>query len=146
MIQNPFESRVTSEQRTGIKSFVSYSLIALFSFLLSACFQPSIPISTNPKYPIDVFFGNQNPDRPYEVIQKLETRKEVPLNPEQSRGGRMLYRGNDGEQKELLTAQMVVDAKKLGADALVQVKYRYYTTQTANGYSLEGVAVRYRGD
>lgn len=130
----------------GTKAVLPSSLIALFSLLLVACFQPSVPISTNPKYPIDVFFNNQEPDRAYELIQKLETRREVPLDSRQSRGGRMLYRGNNMEQKELLIAQLVVDAKKLGADALVQVKYRYYTTQTANGYSLEGLAVRYRSD
>jgi hypothetical protein len=128
--------------RVGIRLFTF--IFSLFTCL--SCFQPSIPISTQPKYPIDVFFGSQAPERPYEVIQKLTTRNEVPLNAEQSRGGRMLQRGNNMEQKELLVAQMVVDAKRLGADALVAVKYRYYTTQTANGYSLEGQAVRYRGD
>ena len=58
----------------------------------------------------------------------------------------MLARGNDMQQKELLMARMSMEAKKLGADALMNVKYQYYTSATANGYSLRGTAVKYQAE
>lgn len=126
---------------------------AIFFFLvlmlggLAGCFRPVIPISTRPQYPIDVFYVNETVNRPYDELTLLTMSGEKPLTPDQRRSrDRMLYRGNDMEQKDLLLAQMVVDAQKLGADALINVKYQVYTSATATGYTLEGLAVKYRGE
>lgn len=124
-------------------------IIVLFALLLgglAGCFRPVVPISTRPQYPIDVFFENETISRPYDEIRLLSLSEENPLDAKQRRSrDRMLYRGNDMEQKDLLLAQMVVDAQRLGADALVNVKYQVYTSATATGYLLEGLAVKYRG-
>jgi hypothetical protein len=120
----------------------------LFAFviltLLSGCFRPAIPISTGPRYPVDVFYENQRPDRPYEVLQEMESKQELPVTQNQYGGGRMLDRGNRMEDKELLLARLSLDAQKMGADALVNVRYVYYTTKTMNGYQLTAQAVKYR--
>ncbi len=114
---------------------------------LTGCFRPVIPISTGPKYPVDIFYEGQSPpDRPFTTLQALETHREDTLSANQNRNGRMLARGNDMQQKELLMARMSMEAKKLGADALMNVKYQYYTSATANGYSLKGTAVKYQAE
>ena len=114
---------------------------------LAGCFRPVIPISTRPQYPIDVFYVNETISRHYEELTLLTMSEEKPLDAKQRRSrDRMLYRGNDMEQKDLLLAQMVVDAQRLGADALINVKYQVYTSATATGYTLEGLAVKYRGE
>jgi uncharacterized protein YbjQ (UPF0145 family) len=55
----------------------------------------------------------------------------------------MLYRGNHQEKKQEILLQMVEKAKDLGASALIEVKYSVYSTQTANGFTFTGKAVRY---
>ncbi|GAA4448369.1 hypothetical protein GCM10023189_06110 [Nibrella saemangeumensis] len=112
---------------------------------LTGCFRPVIPISTHPRYPIDIFYENERPDRPFTEIQALEMKEETPLNPVQrTKDGRMVQRGKNMQEKELLLARLSLQAKRLGADALVNVRYKYYTSATTNGYVLEGVAVKYR--
>ncbi|KAB7728657.1 hypothetical protein F5984_17625 [Rudanella paleaurantiibacter] len=113
-------------------------------FSLTGCFRPAIPISTGPKYPIDVFYENERPYRPYDVVQEMESRQELPLDRRQNQDGRMLSRGNTMQDKELLLAKMTLEAQRAGADALINVKYTYYTTATVNGYLLSGQAVKYR--
>lgn len=112
--------------------------------VFTGCFRPAIPISTGPKYPIDIFYENEQPPRPYELIQEMESRQELPVAKSQNADGRMLERGNTMEEKELILAKLSLEAKKAGADALVNVRYRYYTTKTMNGYLLSGQAVKYR--
>lgn len=115
--------------------------------IVAGCFRPVIPISTGPKYPVDIFYEGQSPpDRPFTTLQALETHREDTLSANQNKNGRMLARGNDMQQKELLMARMSMEAKKLGADALMDVKYQYYTSATANGYSLRGTAVKYQAE
>jgi uncharacterized protein YbjQ (UPF0145 family) len=122
-------------------------LFLLASSLFIGCFRPAIPISTGPNYPIDVFMSDQAPDRPYSEIQWVEISRQDSLDARQSKAGnRMAYRGNDAQAKDLLTAQLVLKAQKMGADALINVKYQYYTSATIEGYSMKGLAVKYRGD
>lgn len=124
-------------------------IIALWGVLLcglTSCFRPAIPISTGPKYPIDIFYENQNPGRLYDLVQEMESRKELPLDKSQNADGRMLSRGNTMQDKELLLAKLSLEAQKAGADALVNVRYTYYTTKTVNGYLLSGQAVKYRAE
>ncbi|GAA4405875.1 hypothetical protein GCM10023187_24730 [Nibrella viscosa] len=122
-------------------------LVGMLGLLISltGCFRPIIPLSTQPRYPVDIFYENERPDRPFMEIQALEMKEETPLNPTQrTKDGRMVRRGKDMQEKELLLARLSLQAKRLGADALVNVRYKYYTSTTMNGYILEGVAVRYR--
>ena len=96
------------------------------------------------KYAVDVFYENQRPDRPFAPLQDLEIKGEVPLTDRQSSNQRMLSRGNNVEQKELMLSRLTVQAKKLGADALVAVRYTYYSSTTNNGYLMTGLAVKYK--
>ena len=111
---------------------------------LAGCFKPIVYLQNKPNYPVDVFYDNQRPERPFAPLQDLEVKGEVPLTQRQSGNRRMLSRGNDMQQKELLLARLTLQAKKLGADALVGVRYTYYTSVTDNGYVMTGVAVRYK--
>lgn len=121
--------------------------VAVLGGMLTGCFQPALPISTRPQYPIDVFFEKETTDRIYDELQLLTLSDETPLSERSRRDKeRLMYRGNDVQQKDLLMARLVIDAQKLGADALVNVKYRVFTSATATGYKLEGLAVKYRGE
>ena len=106
-----------------------------------------VPINQKTNFPLDVFYENQTPERPYSEIQWLEiSREEVLRASQRADEKRMLERGNTVEAKSLLTAQLVMKAQKIGADALVNVNYQYYTAKDYEGYSMRGLAVRYRGD
>lgn len=120
--------------------------LAVFALLLSlsGCFKPMVYLQNKPSYPVDVFYDNQRPERPFDPLQDLEVKGEVPLVARQSGNRRMLERGNDMQQKELMLARLTLQAKKLGADALVSVRYTYYTSMTDNGYVMSGLAVRYK--
>ncbi len=119
-------------------------LILLGAELLTGCFRPIVYLQNSPNYPVEVFYENQRPERPFEPLRDLETKGEVPLVGRQTANYRMLSRGNDMQQKELLLARLTMEAKKLGADALVDVRYKYYTSLTDNGYLMTGLAVKYR--
>lgn len=116
----------------------------LLTVAITGCFKPILYLQNKPNYPVDVFYDNQRPDRPFAPLQDLEVKGELPLNQRQSGNQRMLSRGNDMQQKELLLARLTLQAKKLGADALVSVRYTYYTSTTDNGYVMSGVAVKYK--
>lgn len=120
--------------------------LAFFMLLLSlsGCFKPMVYLQNKPSYPVDVFYDNQRPERPFDPLQDLEIKGEVPLETRQSGNKRMLSRGNDMQQKELMLARLTLQAKNLGADALVSVRYTYYTSMTDNGYVMTGLAVRYK--
>jgi hypothetical protein len=117
-------------------------LLCLFG--LTGCFKPIVYLQNKPNYPVDVFYDTQRPERPFDPLQDLEVKGEVPLEARQSGNKRMLSRGNDMQQKELLLSRLTLQAKKLGADALVSVRYTYYTSMTDNGYLMTGLAVRYK--
>ncbi|KQS31499.1 hypothetical protein [Dyadobacter sp. Leaf189] len=124
----------------------AFSIISLLSAaFLSSC-SSGIPISTNTKYPIEVLYENQTVDRPYTEIGVVEISSEDSLTREQTQDRRMMYRGNDAKTKELLTARLVMKAQKIGADAIIHVQYKYYTSAKSEGYMLSGLAVRYRGE
>ncbi|WP_215240134.1 hypothetical protein [Dyadobacter helix] len=119
--------------------------IGLSLLLLAGC-SSGIPISTNTKYPIDIMYEGQPVERPYSEIGMVEIGSEDTLTSDQTRDNRMMMRGNDAKTKELLMAKLVLKAQKIGADALVNVKYKYYTSVSKEGYMLSGLAVRYRGE
>ena len=136
--------RNVSHKKLSLRDLVT---IAFLGGIVTGCFQPALPISMRPQYPIDVFFEKETTDRPYNELQLLTLSGEEPLN-DRSRKDRerLLYRGNDVQQKDLLMAKLVIDAQKLGADALANVKYRVFTSEKTTGYQLEGLAVKYRGE
>lgn len=120
-----------------------YCILLVTTLAVSGCFKPIVYLQNKPNYPVDVFYDNQRPDRPFATLQDLEIKGELPLNERQSGNKRMLSRGNDMQQKELLLARLTLQAKRMGADALVFVRYTYYTSTTDNGYVMKGVAVKY---
>ncbi|AKD53708.1 YbjQ family protein [Spirosoma radiotolerans] len=120
--------------------------VAVLLLGLTGCFKPMIYLQNKPSYPVDVFYENQRPERPFDPLQDLEVKGEVPLDERQSTNRRMLSRGNDMQQKELMLSRLTIQAKKLGADALVSVRYTYYTSTTDNGYIMSGLAVRYKAE
>lgn len=122
------------------------TIIQAVLFLCFCCLGCGIPITTSTKYPIDVFYDNQTLDRPYSEIGWIEIGSEDSLTAEQTKDRRMMQRGNDVKTKELLTARLVMKAQKIGANAIINVQYKYYTTVKNEGYMLKGLAVRYRGE
>ncbi len=111
---------------------------------VTSCFKPIVYLQNKPNYPVDVFYDNQRPERPFDPLQDLEMKGEVPLDERQTTRERMVSRGNDMQQKELLLARLTMQAKKIGADALVAVRYKYYTSMTDNGYVMTALAVKYK--
>lgn len=117
------------------------------SVLAGAVWGCVIPISQKTSFPLDVYYDSQTPERPYSEIKWLEISREDALRASQTKDEkRMLDRGNNVEAKNLLTAQLVMKAQQIGADALVNVNYQYYTGKDYEGYSMRGLAVRYRGE
>jgi hypothetical protein len=119
-------------------------LFLSFCFLIGC--SGGIPISTNTKYPIEVLREGEILERPYSEIGLIEITDEDTLTARQTKDNRMMFRGNDAKTKELLTARLVLKAQKIGADAIINVKYKYYTSVNREGYMLNGMAVRYRGE
>lgn len=106
-----------------------------------------IPISQKTSFPLDVFYENETPQRPYSEIKWLEiSREDAILAYQDTDEKRLLQKGNSAEAKSLITAQLVMKAQKIGADAVVNVNYQYYTGKDYEGYSMRGLAVRYRGE
>lgn len=119
-------------------------LLVIFG-ILAGC-SSGIPISTSKKYPIEVLYENQSLDRPYSEIGWVEISSEDSLTARQTQNKKMMYRGNDADTKELLAARLVMKAQKIGANALINVQYKYYTSVKKEGYIMKGLAVRYRGE
>lgn len=124
---------------------IAQGLLFLSFSILIGC-ASGLPISTSKKYPIEVLQEGEMLERPYTEIGLVEITDEDTLTSRQTRDNRMMFRGNDAKTKELLTARLVLKAQKIGADAIIQVKYKYYTSVKKEGYVLNGVAVKYRGE
>ncbi|WP_229213841.1 hypothetical protein [Dyadobacter psychrotolerans] len=121
-------------------------IIFFLSFGVFLGCSSGLPISTGAKYPIEVLYDNQPLERPYSEIGMVEISNEDTLSAKQTQNKRMMFRGNDASTKELLTARLVLKAQKIGADAIIHVKYQYYASVKSEGYMLSGLAVRYRGE
>ena len=118
--------------------------ILLLTLILTGCFRPVAYLQNKTHYPVEVFYENQRPERPFAPLQDLEIKDEVDLTQRQWGNQRMLSRGNNAQQKELMLSRLTMQAKKLGADALVAVRYTYYTAVNYNGYIMTGLAVTYK--
>lgn len=129
------------------------SIITLLAFLLSSCAHPvttsdgglGIPIKlATPSYPINIFYATQVVPEPTDPIGPVKVEREVELTKEEMKQKRMLNRGNDEDQKRALLDQLVIQAIGMGAQAIINVKYKYYTAATYQGFILEGTAVKYK--
>ena len=56
-----------------------YFLFILLS--LTGCFKPILYLQNKPNYPVDVFYDNQRPDRPFAALQDLEVKGRASFNP-----------------------------------------------------------------
>ncbi len=129
----------------------------LYAFTITLCLSCARPVTTpdgglgipiklaNAEYPIDIFYENQPTTRVYTTIGPVKIEKEVPLSNQQTRDGRMIYRGNDEEQKRALLDQLILQAVGMGAHAIVNVRYKYYTAKDYQGFIMDGTAVKYGG-
>ena len=139
-----FANKISRKPMIKNKQIKQAALLFVFSTMLGCA--AGVPISTNTKYPIEVLYDNQPLERPYSEIGLVEISNEDSLTAKQTQDKRMMFRGNDAKTKELLTARLVLKAQKIGADAIINVKYKYYTSVKSEGYMLSGLAVRYRGE
>lgn len=93
---------------------------------------------------MDIFWNQQRPGRPYVVIDELSLSETTPLTAaEQPRRGRLRVGGNHQNDKDLLTARLVMEARKRGATALMNVHYEYFTATDRRGYTMQATAIRY---
>ena len=134
------------------KHLYCFTLYTLTFTLFFSCARPvttpdgglGIPIKlANAEYPIDIFYENQPTARPFTTIGPVKVEKEVPLSNQQTKEGRMIYRGNDEGQKRALLDQLIIQGVGMGAHALVNVRYKYYTAKDYQGFIMEGTAVKY---
>lgn len=121
-------------------------LLICLAGCLTACFRPVVAIARYPHYPVDVFYDDQRPERPYQEIRPLESHRTESLasNPQRNISGKTVGRGNTLQEKELLLAKLTMDAKKMGADALINIRYQYFMTVDSTGYQMNAMAVKYR--
>jgi hypothetical protein len=126
--------------------------ILLFVFVTTSCSRVvttpdggmGLPIRlASPSYPIDVFFANQVVEESYIAIGPVKIEKEVELTKAEMKEKMLIGRGNDEEQKRALLDQLIIQGVAMGANALVNVRYKYYTAATYQGFVLEGTAVKY---
>ncbi len=131
-------------ERRSYNALIKFGTFLIFLTAFTNC---AVPITSSTKYPIDVFMENENPDRPYSEIREVEISSEDSLSREQLYGDKTTkYRGKSSQDKELLKAQLVLKAQKLGADAIIRVRYQYFASAKSEGFSIKGIAVRYRGE
>lgn len=135
-----------------LRHFSSFIGLLLVLCLFVSCARPvttsdgglGIPIKlAKAEYPIDVFYESQPTTRLYTPIGPVKVEKEVPLSERQTKEGRMLFRGNDEDQKRALLDQLILQGVGMGAHALVNVKYQYYTAKDYQGFVMTGTAVKY---
>jgi uncharacterized protein YbjQ (UPF0145 family) len=141
-----------------IKSGLIYSWLgnALLISMITIC---AACVKTNPKdgglyvpipfaqikYPTEMFFGEKEPTLPFQTIKEISIIEENSLGISQRvNNGRMLKRGKDEDEKTLLYAKLSLQAKELGADAVIKIKYKVFTTMTTDGIEITGVAVKYQ--
>jgi hypothetical protein len=96
------------------------------------------------KYAIDVFFKPEKPSFEVDQIQEISLNfEEANTSKENLVNGRMVERGKTADEKQLLIEALVAKAESLGASCLLEVNYQYYTSTTASGYIITGIAGKY---
>jgi uncharacterized protein YbjQ (UPF0145 family) len=125
-------------------------LIIILSIISYSCVRTNpngglyVPFPTGKRdYPIDVFFKNQQPTKSYNTIGKVFINEDMDDVTNQTVNGRMVKRGNNEENKQLLMARLTIKAQEMGADAIMDVNYRLITDLNGTSYEVSGVAIRY---
>ncbi|MFN8356251.1 MAG: hypothetical protein U0Y10_17470 [Spirosomataceae bacterium] len=153
MILKPYSKTAKNYNYESTSPIGWLTLFLMGLFLFSSCAKRTLPNGgvyfpmpeEKPDYSIGVFYDANEPPYPYEVIKELEIAEEKDLSAKDKPvGGRMLYRGITKEQKDALINKLVVQAQEIGASAVINVKYRYFTAANYDGYSVKGKAVRYK--
>lgn len=126
-----------------------FSKIIFLIVLFSACTFRS-GMMTN-KYPVEVFWDKQEPNRDYEVIgnvalqnERYYTTKDKKMRKELLTHYGDLPRGYRYEEKEILVFQLTRKAKEMGADAIMHINYSLTVSQNKYGYDLSAVALKYK--
>jgi hypothetical protein len=121
----------------------------LLIFLCSACVFRS-GMMTN-KYPVEVFWDNQEPRRNYEIIGNVSLSNERYYTTKDKKARKELLthygdlpKGYRYDEKEILVFQLTRKAKEMGADAIMNINYRLTVSQTKYGYDLSAVALKYK--
>ncbi len=141
--------------RPTFKITLLHSTVSLFYILLFVATSCSRVITTpdggmglpiklaSPSYPIDVFYASQQVAESYIALGPVKVEREVELTKAEMKTKRLIGRGNDEDQKRALLDQLIIQGVSMGANALVNVRYKYYTAATYQGYIMEGTAVKY---
>lgn len=101
----------------------------------------------NTKYPTDVFWDKEEPKRPYEVLGDVKMQKESYYAPEKKRKKQYygdLPKGYSYDEKEVMIFFLSQKAKEMGADAIMNLNYQVFVSQTKYGYDLKAVAIKYK--
>jgi len=129
-----------------MKLFVKILFLVL---VCSACAFRS-GMMTN-KYPVDVFWDNQEPRRSYEILGNITLNNERYYDTKDKKARKKLLthygdlpRGYKYDEKEILVFQLSRKAKEMGADAIMNINYSLTVSQTKFGYDLSAVALRYK--
>jgi|GEM_PF-4350343 len=115
--------------------------ICLALLLGVAC---AIPIGGKTKYPIDVFYGTDLPNREFTELGPVEvqSKRKNPLD-SRSPNGRSLA-GMSQEEKERLIYELVIQAQEtVNAQGLIGVDYKMEMTQESTVYKIMGIAITY---
>lgn len=123
--------------------------LLLLVLLCNACAFRS-GMMTN-KYPVDVFWDNQEPRRNYEIIGNVNLNNERYYTTKDKKARKELLthygdlpRGYRYDEKEILIFQLTRKAKEMGADAIMNVNYSLTVSQAKYSYDLSAVALKYR--
>lgn len=103
------------------------------------------------KYPVEVFWDNQEPRRSYEIIgdvrlhnERYYTTKDKETRKELLTHYGDLPRGYRYDEKEILIFQLTRKAKEMGADAIMGIHYSLTVSQNKYGYDLSATALKYK--
>ena len=103
------------------------------------------------KYPVEVFWDNQEPRRSYEIIGNVSLNNERYYTTKDKKARKELLthygdlpKGYRYDEKEILVFQLTRKAKEMGADAIMHINYSLTVSQTKYGYDLSAVALKYK--
>ncbi|NIK72962.1 uncharacterized protein YbjQ (UPF0145 family) [Thermonema lapsum] len=119
--------------------------LGLMLLSLQACL---IPLRQENPYPIPVYFKGERAGMPYRIIEIVELSDTRPHNANRGIRDELLEqygqmpKGYNLTEKEILIYQLAEKARRLGADALVEVEYTLFVNKQYYGYKISGYAVK----
>ncbi|GIV38472.1 MAG: hypothetical protein KatS3mg033_0272 [Thermonema sp.] len=107
-----------------------------------------LPIRQQAPYPIPVHYKGETLTKPYRIIELVELSDTRPNTG--NRGLRedllekygQMPKGYNMTEKEILIYQLAEKARKLGADAVIDVDYTLFVNTQYYGYKVSGYAVK----